>query len=78
MKEDPSSNRANKFAPNQIIKNKLQIISKLQEKKIGDQERLETIKDSLLSGETFTFTDNNYLETQYEEYKKITKEESEK
>ena len=78
MKEDSSTNPANKFAPNQIIKNKLQIISKLQEKKIGDQERLEAIKESLLSGETFTFTDNNYLETQYEEYKKVSKEESEK
>jgi len=61
----------------QIIKNKVRKISKLQEHKIGDYEKLEAIKKSLLADASFTQKDNDYLETKYEEYKKVVKKESE-
>jgi hypothetical protein len=69
-------NNANNIQPTQIIKNKLRIISKLQENKIGDNDRLEAIKKSLKTGGDFTKGDNDYLETKYEEYKKISKKDS--
>ena len=57
--------------PEQIIENKLHIIFKLQEYKIGDKNRLESIKDSLITDGVFTKKDNDYIETIYEQYKKI-------
>jgi len=61
----------------QIIKNKISKISKLQEHKIGNYEKLEAIKKSLIADASFTQKDNEYLETKYEEYKKVIKKESE-
>jgi len=61
----------------QIIKKKVRMISELQERKIGNYEKLEAIKKSLIDDATFTQKDNDYLETKYEEYKKVKKKESE-
>ena len=61
----------------QIIKSKVRLISKLQEHKIGNYEKLEAIKKSLIADASFTQKDNDYLETKYEEYKKVIKKESE-
>lgn len=61
----------------QIIKKKVRMISELQERKIGNYEKLEAIKKSLIADATFTQKDNDYLETKYEEYKKVKKKESE-
>ena len=75
MQVGQESNSAKDILPPQIIKNKLRIISKLQECKIGDNDRLEAIKKSLKDGDIFTKNDNDYLETKYEEYKKTTKKD---
>jgi len=61
----------------QIIKKKVRVISKLQEHNIGNYEKLEAIKKSLIADATFTQKDNDYLQTKYEEYKKVIKKESE-
>jgi len=63
--------------PRQIIKNKLRIISELQDHKFGDNNRLDAIKKSLKTGDDFTKEDNDYLETKYDEYKKKQKNDSE-
>jgi len=68
---------ANDIEPEQIIENKLSIISKLQEYKIGDNHKLEEIKQSLIDDGSFTLEANDYLEEKYEEYKKVIKKESE-
>ncbi len=57
--------------PELIIENKLHLILKLEEYKIGDKTRLETIKESLITEGVFTKNDNDYIETIYEQYKKI-------
>jgi len=67
---------ANDIEPEQIIENKLRIISKLQEYKIGDNHMLEQIKQSLIADGSFTQEATDYLETKYEEYKKIKKKKS--
>ena len=54
-----------------IIENKIQVILKLEEYKIGSKIRLEAIKNSLRIYGSFTKNDNDYIETKYEEYKKI-------
>ena len=53
------------------------MISKLQERKIGNYEKLEAIKKSMIADSSFSKKDNDYLQTKYEEYKKVIKKESE-
>jgi len=67
----------NDIEPEQIIENKLRIISKLQEYKIGDNHQLEQIKQSLIADGSFTQEANDYLEAKYEEYKKMAETDSE-
>ncbi len=55
----------------QIIENKLRLIFKLQECSIGDKNRLESIKELLITDGVFTKKDNDYIEKIYEQYKKI-------
>jgi len=76
MQVREESKNADDIHPRQIIKNKLQIISELQDHKIGDNNRLDEIKKSLKTGDDFTKEDNTYLETKYEEYKKKRKKDS--
>ena len=74
MQIGKESKNADGIHPRQIIKNKLQIISILQENNIGDNNRLNAIKKSLKTGDDFTKEDNDYLETKYDEYKKAKKD----
>jgi len=59
-----------------LIESRVRMILKLQENKIGDYDRLEFIKKSLIIGGSFALEDNIYLGTKYDEYKKIVKEDS--
>jgi len=77
MQKGSLSNNVDDTEPEQIIENKLSIISKLQEFKIGDNHKLEEIKQSLIADGSFTQETNDYLEAKYEEYKKVIKKESE-
>jgi len=77
MQKGSLSNNVVDTEPEQIIENKLSIISKLQEYKIGDNHKLEEIKQSLIADGSFTQETNDYLEAKYEEYKKVIKKESE-
>ncbi len=77
MQTDSQSNDVNDFDPEKIIENNLRIISELQKHKIGDNDKLEAIKKSLIEDESFTQEASEYLEEKYEEYKKITKKDSE-
>jgi len=72
MQKDSQSDNIDDIEPDQIIENKLSIISKLQEYKIGDNHKLEEIKQLLIADGSFTLEANDYLEAKYEEYK-ITK-----
>ena len=74
MQIGQESKNADGIHPSQIIKNKLLIISKLQDSKIGDNTRLNEIKKSLKTGGDFSKEDNDYLETKYDEYKKTKKD----
>ncbi len=67
-----SENSEIETEPEKIIENKLRIISKLQEHKIGDIYKLEAIKKSLIDDGSFTLEVNDYLEKKYEEYKKLS------
>ena len=71
------SNNANDIDPEKIVQSKLSIISKLQKYKIGDNDKLEAIKKSLIDDGSFTQEGNDYLEEKYGEYKKMTKKDSE-
>ena len=71
------SNNANDIDPEKIVLSKLSIISKLQKYKIGDNDKLEAIKKSLIDDGSFTQEGNDYLEEKYGEYKKMTKKDSE-
>jgi len=57
--------------PIPMVENKIQMILKLEKYHIGNKVRLDEIKNSLLSEGSFTKKDNDYIETQYEQYKKI-------
>jgi hypothetical protein len=70
MQTGSSSDSLNDLEPHQIIEDKIRRISKLQENKIGDYNKLEEIKKSLIDDGTFTQADNDYLEEKYEEYEK--------
>jgi len=72
---DPDN--VNALDPEYMIQNKIRLISKLQENKIGDHENLEKIKKDLLDYGTFTKADNEYLEEQFKEYEKITESKDE-
>ncbi len=78
MQEDSQSDNIDDIEPEQIIENKLHIISKLLEYKIGDYHKLELIKQSLIVDGSFTLEANDYLEEKYEEYKKISKKKLDK
>jgi len=71
------SNNANDINPEKIVQSKLSIISKLQKYKIGDNDKLEAIKKSLIEDGSFTQEGYDYLEEKYGEYKKMTKKDSE-
>jgi hypothetical protein len=71
------SNNANDIDPEKIVQSKISIISKLQKYKIGDNDKLEAIKKSLIEDESFTQEGYDYLEEKYGEYKKMTKKDSE-
>jgi len=71
------SNNANDIDPEKIVESKLSIIAKLQKYKMGDNDKLEAIKKSLIDDGSFTQEGNDYLEEQYAEYKKMTKKDSE-
>jgi hypothetical protein len=71
--QDLTSNTSNEVELDKIIENKLHIISKLQEHKIGNIEKLDSIKKSLIENGSFTQEENDYLDSKYEEYKKIGK-----
>jgi len=70
MQKDSQSDNVDDIEPKQIIENKLHIISKLLEYKIGDYHKLQLIKQSLIDDGSFTLEVNDYLEEKYEEYKK--------
>jgi len=70
MQTGSQSDSGNNMEPHKIIENKLQMISKLQENKIGDFEKLEEIKKSLINEGVFSEDDYEYLEEKYDEYKK--------
>ena len=72
MQEDSQLDNIEDIEPEQIIENKLSIISKLQECKIGDYHKLEEIKQLLIADGSFTQEANDYLEEKYEEYKKLS------
>ena len=78
MQEDSQLDNIDDIEPEQIIENKLRIISKLQEFKIGDYHKLEEIKQLLIAAGSFTQEANDYLEEKYEEYKKISKKKLDK
>ncbi|MDH3610132.1 MAG: hypothetical protein OEM79_00060 [Nitrosopumilus sp.] len=77
MKTKTNPDKGNIPSPKQFIENKIRLISKLQENNIGDYEKLEKIKKSLMANGSFTLKDNKYVESQLEEYKKIAKKDSE-
>ncbi len=72
MQEDSQLDNIDDIEPEQIIENKLLIISKLLEYKIGDYHKLELIKQSMIADGSFTLEANDYLEEKYEEYKKLS------
>ena len=76
MQKDSHIENIDDIEPDQIIENKLRIISKLEEYKIGDNHKLEEIKQLLIADGSFTQEANDYLEAKYEEYKKLTKKKS--
>jgi len=47
------------------------MILKLEKYHIGDKAKLDKIKNSLLVEGSFTKNDNDYIETSYEQYRKI-------
>lgn len=71
IKTGVETDDANALDPEVLIQNKVRMISKLQENKIGDEEKLEKIKKDLIDYGSFTKADNDYLEKQFAEYEKI-------
>ena len=70
-KKDAESNEMSEL--DKMVEAKVQLISILQESKIGDFNKLETIKKSLIEDNLFSFESNEYLEEKYSEYEKILK-----
>ena len=75
IKTDAEADDANALDPEVLIQHKIRMISKLQENKIGENEKLEKIKNDLKDYGTFTKEDNEYLEEQFAEYEKIANPE---
>jgi hypothetical protein len=75
IKTDAEADDANALDPEVLIQHKIRMISKLQENKIGENEKLEKIKKDLKDYGTFTKEDNDYLEEQFAEYEKIANPE---
>ena len=67
--QDSQSSPTDEAQIDKIIQDKLDIISKLKESKIGENEKLEAIKKSLVENGSFTQDDTEYLEKKYAEYK---------
>ena len=67
--QDSQSSPTDEAQIDKIIQDKLDIISKLKESKIGENEKLEAIKKSLIENGSFTQDDTDYLEKKYAEYK---------
>ena len=78
IKTGTEADDANTLDPEDLIQNKVRMISKLQENKIGDHEKLEEIKKTLIDFGSFTKEDNDYLEEQFAEYEKIANPEDER
>ena len=74
--QDLTSNNSNEVEIDEIIENKLHIITKLQEHQIGDNEKLENIKKSLVEKGSFSQEENDYLDLKYDEYKRINSTKS--
>ena len=68
---DPPTEIVKGIDVNPMIENKINLILKLEKYHIGDKVKLDEIKNSLLVDGAFTKTANDYIETQYEQYKKI-------
>jgi len=77
IQTETESDNTNALDPDFLIQNKVRMISKLQENKIGDHERLDEIKKTLVDFGSFTQADNEYLEEQFKEYEKIAEHNSE-
>ncbi|MDH3676931.1 MAG: hypothetical protein OEQ12_01360 [Nitrosopumilus sp.] len=71
MQAKPTSDSVKNDQLDEMIDKKVGMISKLQENKIGDYDKLEFIKKSLIDNDHFNQESNDYLEEKYEEYKKI-------
>ncbi|HUT05802.1 MAG TPA: lamin tail domain-containing protein [Nitrosopumilaceae archaeon] len=77
MQTNKNLNKEKIPSPEQFIENKIRLILNLQENKIGDFDKLEKIKNSLMADRAFTLKDNKYIESQNEEFKNATKKKSE-
>ena len=73
MQAEKQSDSIDDLQLNQIIEDKILRISKLQENKIGNYNKLENIKKSLINEGSFSQADNDYIEEKYEEYKNSNK-----
>ena len=67
----PDSDAVEDSVFDRIIQNKIRVVKTLQNSQIGDYEKLESIHNSLTVDGSFSKKDNDYLEQQYEEYKKL-------
>jgi hypothetical protein len=67
--QDSQSSSTDEAHIDKIIQDKLDIISKLKESDIGENEKLDAIKKSLIENGSFTQEDTDYLEKKYAEYK---------
>jgi protein-disulfide isomerase len=68
LQSDSSQSNLNEFDVEKLIQDKLRIISELQKHKIGNYQKLEKIKQSLIENESFNQEDGDYLQKKYEEY----------
>ena len=59
IKTGAEADDENTLDPDDLIQNKVRMISKLQENKIGDHEKLEEIKKTLIDFGSFTKEDND-------------------
>ena len=71
--DDSESDSEDHLDPDIIIQNKLLMIINLQENKIGDHEKLEEIKKSLIDDGSFSLADTEYIEEKLEELEKKVK-----
>ena len=67
--QDSQSSPTDEAQIDKIIQDKLDIISKLKESDIGENEKLDGIKKSLIENGSFSQEDTDYLEKKYAEYK---------